>query len=797
MRHDVWYAVRNLRRHPLLAVVAALTLGIGIGGATAVFSVVDAVLLRPLPFPEPDRLVRLYEVTPDGAPFSISPTTFLDLADSGTTLERIAAYRETGTMMVLETEAEPQRIAVVAVSASFTDVLKVSPAIGRFFGADDDRPRTAARAVVLSDTLWRSRFGADRSVLGKTVRLDGESFTIVGVMPHGFDFPGGMDAWVPLRADPQTDRDDKNLGAIGRLAPGMSLAALRSELRVFGARLSDEYPAANRGWSFGATSFDEWLVTPRFRDAVWVLFAAVGVLLLLACANVANLLVAHGAAREAELRIRAALGAGRSRIVQQLLIESGVLGVLGTMAGLFVAAWSIAGVHALGGDRLPRLDEVGVDAVVLAFAGVAGMVSCVVAGVAPAFHASRIDLRTGLESGARHTGGGRMLRHTLVVVEVALALLLLVGAGLLANSFVRLLRNDAGFDPAGVLAMTIDVPASRGADDRPARFYGELLEQVRTLPGVTSAGASSTSPFRQFGFSNNVTPEDRAASAPPSGLVQAGWRSVTPGFFETLGVPIVAGRAFDERDRDETERVVVVSQSLARQLWPDGHAVGRRVYWGGTTGRTRTVVGVTADFQDVQLGAAAGPVLFVPHAQVDLPTMTVLVRTPLDPGSIAPALRDVVRAMDAALPPPDVQAVAASRSAAAAGPRFNTALLGAFACLAFVLAVTGVYAMLAFTAIERRRELAVRMALGASGHEIVRLLLTRGLALTGTGTVLGLALAVALTRALQSMLFEVAPTDLWTFLSASLALLAAATIACYLPARRAARVDPLSVLSGR
>jgi putative ABC transport system permease protein len=435
-----------------------------------------------------------------------------------------------------------------------------------------------------------------------------------------------------------------------------------------------------------------------------------------------------------------------------------------------------------------------VDATVLGFACLAGMMSCLVFGLAPAVHAARVDLRAGMDAGVRHTASGRRLRHALVAAEVALALVLLVSAGLLANSFMRLVRVDSGFNPAGVIAVSLEVSPARYPDDRLAAFLAELLERVRAVPGVTSAAATSTSPFRQFGFSNDVTPEDRAATAPPSGLVRADWRSVTPGFFETLRIPVIAGRTFAPADRQDAERVVVVNQSLARLLWPDAGAVGKRIYWGGTTGRTRTVVGVTADFQDEQLDAAAGPMLFVPHAQVGVPGMTVVIRTPLDAAVIAPALRAAVRSLDGSLPPPEVHAVEASRAAAAAGPRFNTALLGAFAAIALVLAVTGVYAMLAFTAIERRRELAVRIALGASARAIVRLLVAGGLAPTAVGLGVGLALAAGSTRVLQSLLFDIAPTDPWTFGGAALVLLTAAALACYLPARRAGRLDPVSVL---
>jgi putative ABC transport system permease protein len=793
MVQDLVYAVRNLRRYSLTGAAAVLTLGLGIGGTTAVFSVVDAVLLRPLPFDTPDRLVRIFEVTPDGIPFSFSAQNFLDL-DAGTkTLERVAAFKEAGTM-VLEGAGEPHRVVAVPISASLTEVVGVAPSVGRFFSRDEDRIQSAARPVVLASALWRARFGTESTIIGRAIRLDGEVFTVVGVMPPGFAFPRAADAWVPLRADPQADRDDKDLAVIGRLASGISIDQVRGELRAFGTTLSDAHPKANGGWSAGAIVFEEWLVAPRFRDAVWVLFGAVGLLLMLACANVANLLVAQGATRQGEMRIRAALGAGRARLARQLFTESAVLAALGTIAGLLISFWSIAAVRALGDTRLPRLEEVGVDATVLGFACLAGMASCLVFGLAPAFHAARVDLRAGMDAGVRHTTRGRRLRRILVVSEVALALLLLVGAGLLASSFARLIDAEIGFDPAGVVAMPLEVSSARYSDDRLVAFHSELLDRIRALPGVSGAAATSTDPFRQFGFSNNVTPEDRAATAPPSGLVQADWRSVTPGFFETLRIPVIAGRTFTRDDREGAERVVVANQSLARLLWPEGDAVGKRIYWGGTTGRTRTVVGVTADFQDEQLGAAPGPMLFVPHAQVNVPTMTVLVQTPLGAAAIAPALRAAVRSVDPALPAAEVHAIDASRAAAAAGPRFNTALLGSFAAIAFVLAITGVYAMLAFTAIERRRELAVRIALGASPREIVKLLVAGGLALTVGGLAVGLALAAGSTRVLRSLLFDVAPNDPVTFGAAALVLLAAAALACYLPARRAGQLDPLTVL---
>lgn len=794
MIQDLVYAFRNMRRHRLVADVAILTLAVGIGATSAVFSVVDALLLRPLPFVEPDRLVRIVEVTPERRPFSFSPANYLDLRAGTRSLQGVAAYLETAGTMVLTDDADPQRITVVPLTASGFDVLGVRPAIGRSFTADEDRPDTAERPLVLSDALWKHRFGAAPSILDRAVTLDGRPFVVVGVMPPGFDFPGGADAWVPLRADHERARDDKELAVIARLSPGATLAQARDELRAFARRLSEAHPQSNAGWSADAVPFHEWLVGPRFGDAVWIIFGAVGALLVLACANVANLLLAHGAAREGEMRVRRALGAGRARIVRQLFTESALLGLLGTGAGILVASWAIAAIHALGAARVPRLEEVRLDTAVLGFACLVGLTSCVVFGLAPALQAAGVDLRASSESGARHTARGRRTRQTLVIVEVALALLLLVSAGLLANSFIRLLRTDPGFDANGVVAMSLQVSSERYPDERLPMFYRLLLDRIRALPGVVATGATSTDPFQQVGFSNDVTPEERAAEAPPSGLVQAGWRSVTPGFLEAMRIPLVAGRAFGHEDRANSERVVIVSRRLAEQLWPGQDPVGKRIYWGGTTGRTRTVVGLSGDFQDVHLGEPPPPMLLVPHAQASVPAMTILVRTRLDASAISRALRGAVRDMDAALPAPEIRVVESSRTTAAAAPRFNAALVGAFAAIALILAVTGVYAMLAFSVVERRRELAVRLALGAGAHHIVRLLLGGGLTLAAIGTAIGVLAALAVTRVMRSILFGVAPTDPSTFAGAAVVLLTAAALACYLPARRAGRLDPLMVL---
>ena len=794
MRQDLRYALRGFARRPLVAAVAVLTLALGIGGATTVFSVVQAVVLRPLTFQEPERLVRIWELTPEGDRFSFSGPNYLDLAAESRTLEPVAAFSDLGAGAVLTEGGEPQRIAAVPVTASLTSVLGVRPQLGRMFSADEDRPGLAERSVLLSDALWRRRFAGDPQIVGRRISLDGKSYAVTGVMPPQFEFPEGADAWIPLAADLRSDRGNKEVAVIGRLAPGATLPQARDELRGIARRLSAAHPESNAGWRMEAIPFGEWIVAPRIRDAVWVLFGAVGVLLLLACANVANLLVAQAASRQGEMQIRAALGAARGRLIRQLFTEAALLAVLGTCAGVLVAVWSVDLVRALGEGRVPRLEELRIDGAVLAFACLAGAASCLVFGLAPALHAARVDLRSAMDSGYRYTPGGRRLRHGLVVVEVALALLLLVSAGLIANSFRRLMTVDPGFQADGAVAMSIELPPGRYSDDRVSGFYAELIERVRGVPGITAAGATSTNPFRQSGFSNNVTPEERAAEAPPSGLVQAGWRSVTPGFFEAMRIPLLRGRAFGPGDRDGAERVVIVSKALAERLWPGESAVGKRLYWGGTTGRTRTVVGVAGDIRDAQLEVEPPPMLFLPHAQVDLPAMTIVARTAADLSGVSEALREVVRGLDSTLPAPSVQEIAANRSQLAAGPRFNLYLLGAFAAIALVLAVTGVYAMLSFAVEERRREMAVRLALGASASRVARLVLLNGLTLTIVGVAAGTGAALASTRVLASLLYGVEPTDPLTFAAAASFLMLAALLACCLPARQAARLDAIAVL---
>lgn len=775
-----------------MTVTAALTLGVGIGAATAIFSVVYTLLMKPLDFPGGDRLVRVWELTPERERFPASGPDYVDFRQATTTFEALGAFNSTRRSMTLTGDGVVSRIEAVPVTAGFFDVMGVEPMLGRVFTQEEDRHAGGSRQIVLGHAVWRARFGAGHGVIGSTITLDQEPFIVAGVMPAGFDFPFQAEAWVPATPDSPAMAEGKALEMIGRLRPGVTIERARADLEAAAGVMAARDPGANTGWSADAAPFRDWLVTPRFRDALLVLFGAVGCLLLLACANVANLLMAQASRRHAEMRLRTALGAGRGQIARLMFVESALLAAMGSAAGLLMAMWAVAGLRLAGGGRIPRLDEVALHAPVLVFAVGLAVVSCAVFGIAPAMHASRLDLRSSLDGGFRFTRRGRRARGIIVAAEVALAVVLLTGAGLLAVSFARLAAVHPGFETGNLVSVPIDLPSPR-FDETAGPFYVSLLERIEALPGVDAAAATTTNPFRQFGFANSVTPEEAVASAPPSGLVQAGWRAVTPGYFDTAGVPVIAGRAFTRDDRDGGPRVVIVSESLAARLWPGQDAVGRRILWGGLTGRPREVVGVAGDIRDFALDAEPMPMLFLPHAQVPLPSMTLLVRS-TRADAIAPAIRAEVTRMNPALPAPDVTPVDDNRARAQAGPRFNAWLLGTFAVIAAGLAVTGVYAMLAFAIGERRREIAVRLTLGARPSAIVRMIVGEGMRMALAGLAIGLLAAAWLTRYLGALLFDVGASDPATFTAAAAALIVLALAASLIPARAAARMHPLEGL---
>jgi predicted permease len=793
---DLRSALRQLRRRPGVTLVAVIALAIGIGGATAIFSVLDATLLRPLPYPRPEALVRVWQTTPAGDDFSASEPDFLDLQARTRTFAAMAAMRAVHPS--LTGEGEPERLDGAAITHTLLPLLGVQPALGRAFTAAEDGAGAAAHVALLSHELWQRRFGGDPDVVGRVIMLDGRPYAVTGVLPAGFAFAPGVDVYLPLGPSSGAERDDHWLDVVGRLRPGVTLTEARADLDRVARELAAEYPTTNEGRGVRVASFDDWLRGAQYRRAVWVLFGAVGCLLLLACANVANLLVAQGIGRQGELGIRAALGASRARVARQLFTESLVLALAGAALGLLLAAWAVDAVRALASpDTVPGLADVALDGRVVGFALGTGVLTALLFGLLPALRAARVDVSRTLTSGVRAgtSAGHRRLRDGLAVAQIALAMVLLVGAGLMLTSFRRLQAVDTGLSAAGVLTVPLQLPGGAYPAERQRAFVRELVARAEGLPRVRSAAVTITNPYREWGFANDVTPADRAASAPPTGLLVAGWRSVTPGFFRTLQVPLLRGRLFDDANGPDAEPVVVISASLARRLWPGEDAVGKALFWGGTTGTPKRVLGVVGDVRDRAPEAEPQPMLYLPYAQVEMPMVTLLVRTELArPAALAGSLRGVVWSLDPNLPVPEVTPLASNQAALLAGTRLRALLLAAFAGVALLLAALGVYSVMAFAVARRTREIGVRLALGARPAEVAAAVLRRGLALTAAGIVVGLVGSLAAGRATASLLYETPPTDAGTIAAVALLLGVTALLATWLPSRRATRVDPVRAL---
>jgi putative ABC transport system permease protein len=790
---DVRYAARRLRGAAGFTAAVIATLAIGIGGSAATFSVVDAAALRPLPFPAADRLVRVRELTPQGDPFSFSERDYLDFVARTRTVASAAAMRP--LQLTMTGTGDAMRVDAFAITPSLFPLLGIRPAFGRAFTADDERDADSSPVAVLGHALWRQRFGADAQVVGRVVTLDGRGVRIVGVLPETAVFPAG-DLWVPLGASLRPDRTDKWLDVVGRLAPGASVQAASEDAASIFTALSREH-AQLQGWSARAEPLQDWLVGPGLRRMAWTLLGAVSVLLALGCANIAGLLMTRVSARRAEMGVRAALGAERARLVRQLLTENLLLGLAGGAAGLLTASWVLAGLSALLRDVLPLGRVAAVDGRVVAVTMLIMLASTIAFGVLPALHAARTDVQTALRGGesraaTRHSGAWS---GALVCVQVALAMVLLVGSCLLAGSFARLSRVDPGFEAARVLTVPVSLPERRYREDARPAFFATTLARIAALPGIESASATATNPFRQWGFVNDVTPEDRAAEAPASGLLQAGWRSVTPGFFDTMRVPLVEGRPFTDADRDGAPRVAIISRSLAARMWPGQSAVGRRFYWGGVRGRPRTVVGVVGDIRDVKLDAPVTPMVYLSYAQLPLEDMTLLVRAAGDMSAAAEAIRRELRAIDPSLPLPEIRPLAANRAAAISAPRFRTVMLAAFGGIALLLASIGLYGVVAYTVTQRAREIAIRVALGARPAQVVALFFRRGARLTAIGAAAGLVVSWAASGVLRALLFQTDPRDPRVFALATVLLGSVALAATYLPARRAADLDPLVALN--
>jgi len=796
LRDDLRYAVRGLRSNPGFTAVAVLTLAMGIGASTTIFSVANAVLLRPFPYNEPDRIVRLYETNPTTETFSISAPNYLDWKQRVRGLSQLAAF--TGQNVSLLGDGDPEEIGLMAATPSLFPLLGVRPLLGRVFGEDEAKPGAAARVVVLSNAVWQTRFGADPQVVGRTLNVSGTSYEVIGVMPPEFVFPGNPALWEPLAPSMtvsygETPRGDRRLAVLGRLAPNVTLARARDEMRSVARDLARQYPETNREWGANVTSLEDWLIGDELRTRVQVLLVAVGLLLLMGCVNVANLLLARATARQREMSVRAALGAGRGRIVRQLLTESLVLAAIGAALGVALTIVAVPILRDVGETAIPRLDELAVDWRVVAFGIVASVVTGILFGIAPALQASRADLYDVLRSGGRVAAAGR-LRSILIVTSVAMALVLLVGAGLVGRSFERLMRVDYGFRAEGVFTASVTLPVERYRQRaKLAAFYAEAARRLATAPGIRAVGFTNIAPFSGGSTAIRFT----VVGSQPARVdeyLSANWRLVTPGYFAAIGVALKKGRLIAESDGEQAPRVVVITETMARRIWPGVDPVGQEIKLGGNTGPTWTVVGIVGDIRDQLLQQEPEPMMYLSFQQVAWQTMWLIVRGTGDPLALAPVVRREIHAIDPLMPVANEQPLARLVSQIAAQPRFTTLIFGLFASAAFVLAVVGVYGIVAYGVTQRTREFGVRLALGATPSRIVRGVVRHGLALAGFGVAIGLWAAYALSRFMRGILYGVTPTDAVTYLAVAALLVGCAAAASILPARWAARLDPVRAL---
>lgn len=797
---DLKYAVRTLLRAPTFTVVAVVTLGLGIGANTAIFSVVDGVLLTALPFDEPEALVTVWldHTERDGpAREWLTPPDLEDLRAEDGLFEELAGWG--GWRPTLTGIGDPTVITgAVVTEGMFERVLRVQPFLGRSFLPEEHAP-SAAGAVVVSQGFWQERMGGDRGALGRPLILNEQPYSVVGVMPEGFrpPFVPTAQLWTTAQLDPsQCGRGCYTIRGIARLAPGVSIEVASARADALAARLAAEYPDSNGRVGTSIFGLQEDMVGPAAR-ALWVLLGAVGFVLLIACTNVANLLLSRGASREAEFGVRMALGAGSGSIVRQLLVESLVLAALGGVLGLALASWGTEALVGMAPVSLPGLTDVTVDAAVLWFTAAVTLGTGVLFGFFPAWRATRSDL---YQSVASARGGPRLaqrLRSGLVVAQIAMAMVLLVGAGLLMRSFQELNTAELGFEPEGVLTVGVGLPTAR-FDDAASRlaFFEELLTTVEQIPGVTSVGATNSLPLAGNDGDADFRIEGVAPPAPPD--YDVAWvRPITRGYFRTMRQTVLDGREFEEQDHAEAPLVVIVNEELARDHfgYPDRSPVGQRVAFGsGPEFTWRTIVGVVQDTRHFGIRDGTRPAMYFPYAQVTRPFMTVVARTDGDPMTLAGDIRSAVAEIDPTLAASGIVPMTEQVAGALVTERFVTNLLAVFAGLALVLAAVGLYGVISYGVTRRMREMGIRLALGAGGDDVERLVVRGGLSLTVAGVALGVAGALALTGVLEALLYDVSVTDPLTFALMIGALTAVATLASWLPARRAGRTDPVTVL---
>jgi putative ABC transport system permease protein len=803
---DIRYGVRMLAKHKAFTSIAVITLALGIGANTAIFSVVNELLLRPLPYHDAERIVTVWEVSPRGRhQNSTSRANFRAWREQTTSFNYMAAFSDqrqnlTGT-------GEPEELSVQFTTPDFFKILGVDPILGRTFLPEDDKGGQAPVAV-LSYGLWQRRFGGQAAIVGQPITLNDEKYSVIGVMPPSFQFhikqrsgtgrPAELWTILPMPVGPGANERGRFLGTVARLKDGVSVDQAAAELRTIHARLSDAEPQFNKNFSAEVLPLREQFFG-NVRRPLWLMLGAVGFVLLIACANVANLLLSLATSREKEIAVRAALGARRTRIVRQLLTESLLLALLGSILGLGFAWLGIKALVAISPRDLVSLQTVGLNLTVLTWTLGVSILTGIIFGLAPALHISRLNLNDSLKDGGKsesgQASGSRRLRNTLVVSEIALAVVLLASAGLLIRSFLRLQQVDRGFNTDNVLTMVIRLPDRYREDPQVINFFNQTLERVRQLPTVRSAGMVNFLPLygglgSNTGFKILGQPEPPPGQGPSTDV-----RVVDAGYFGTMGIPLLRGRNFSGAEQREPKRVILINEALARQYFPDQNPIGQRLDVVMFDEPTPTeIIGIVGNVRYDSLVDEAPPAVYFPHPDLTYSFMTLVVRTDGDPAAIAPAIQREIRELDPNQPVSDVRTMNQVMSEWVARSRFNTLLLGLFAGLATLLSAVGIFGVMNYSVALRTRELGLRLAVGAQPRQVLLLVLKQGLALTVVGVVLGLAAAFALTRLLSGLLFGVAAVDVTTFSSISLLLVLVSLLACYLPARRAMRIDPLSAL---
>jgi putative ABC transport system permease protein len=807
--NDFRYGLRMLRRNYGLTAIAALSLALGIGATSAIFSIVNAVQLRPLPYRDPERLVMVLEHhLKTGRDRMVAPNNFLDWQKSNRVFEGIAAAFTLG-QKTLSGTGEPEQVQFHQVTANFFPLLGVEAYLGRTFAQQEDAPHKVQdeemphgdRVIILSYGIWQRRFGGDPAILGKTVQLDRVGHTVVGVLPPGFRFlDQPADVWVPLGLDPAKDyraKFGRFLSVPARLKEGVTLQQAREEMKIIGEQLQQQFPGYNNGWSVSVVPLDKQVIGDIGRTLL-VLFGAVFFVLLIACANVANLRLAQGVAREKEMATRASLGAGRLRLIRLLLTENILLAALGGALGLLLAFYLVELLIALEPSDIPRLAEIDLDGRVVVFTLCVSLLAGIVSGLLPAWQASKIDLNEALKEGGRSAMTGvrsNYLRGLFVVAEFALALVLLIGAGLMIRSFLRLQAVDPGFNTQNLLTMRLLLPLPTYFERKQrTTFFEQAIKRIGELPGVQSASAISHIPFSGPNFTTFFMIEGVHSPAEINKPL-AHIRPVNSNFFRTMGIPLRMGREFTERDITEDDaNVVIINETMARRHFPNENPLGRRIRINRPEEKPDEIIGVVADIKISDIESEIMPTVYWPYHRWPAPSAAILVRTTVDPMSLNAAVTRAIRSLDPELSMADVRTMEQVLWSSVARNRFYTLLLTIFAGVALLLAIMGIYGVMSYAVTQRRHEIGVRMALGAQTGDVLKLVITYGMAMTLIGVVLGLFVSYALTRFLSGFLYGVEPTDPVTFVAVTLLLSAVALLACFIPAKRATRVDPMVTL---